>query len=248
MSTSRFMNSLPGGNFTMLFGPQSSTANTGGSIPSPQWSPGFFLSGDRMGEWCFCTLVLGSTTSLTDGQAYVIDKDFTATLLTTTNSPRGLSVGIGRVIQANVAAGTYFLWLQVNGHCPTAYTGVGNALAETTATGGLMNFTNTSTSTTKRIVGAYMVATNQTFTGDISTAAPLLINNVSSLVDVAIGASLAGTGVGASAKVVSFGVVNGVNQITVDVASTATTAALTITQTGVYTSNLTRPYIDLTNP
>lgn len=220
---------------------------TSQSVPAPQFALGTVVTGDGGAEWTFCKLVLGSTTSLTNGQAYVIDKDFTASLLSTANSPRGASVGVANIVAASQPAGTYYLWLQTAGHAPVVYTGSGNALAETTSTGGLLNFNNTSTSTTKRIVGVFMFGTNQTFTAD-NTNGGFTLNNVSSLNDVAIGATLAGTGVGSGAKVVSFGTNNGVNQITVDTASTATNTGQTITQTGVYTANLSRPFVDLTNP
>lgn len=244
MSIARFVNSNPGAAPTVLLTPPSTT-NSGTGIPQPQFVVGQTLTGPRGGEWQLCTLVLASTTSLTNGQAYVIDTDFVATLITTTNSTRGYSVGIGSVQQASVVAGTYYIWLQINGHAGVASTGAVNSVMETTATGGLLNAANTPTSTAKTVFAASTFAA-VTFTAD-NTNLSLVLTNVSSFNNVSIGATLSGTGVGSSAKIVSFGVVNGVNQITVDVASTATNTAQTITQTGVIPVNLTRPYVGITN-
>lgn len=232
---------------TVLLGPLVAAGVSNQGVPQPQFKPGTTVDGDGKGKWVLCTLVLGSTTTLANGQAYVIDRNFVATLLTTANSPRGASVGWASVSQASVVAGTYYIWLQINGHCAAQYTGNATAIGETTATGGLVNFNNTPTATTKAVVGAASFVANQTFTANTSTVTPRVLTNVSSFNDVAVGASLAGTGIGASAKIVSFGVVNGDNQIVVDVDSTATGTGVTITQTGVITINLTFPYIGVTN-
>lgn len=231
---------------TVLLGPLTAAGVSNQGVPQPQFAPGTTVDGNGKGKWVLCTLVLASTTTLANGQAYVIDRNFVATLLTTANSPRGASVGVASVSQASVVAGTYYIWLQINGHCPIQYTGNATAIGETTATGGLVNFNNTPTATSKAVVGAASFVANQTFTAN-TTSGTFVLSNVSSFNDVAVGASLAGTGVGASAKIVSFGNVNGDNQIVVDVASTATGTGVTVTQTGVITVNLTFPYIGVTN-
>lgn len=232
---------------TSLLGPLTASGVSNQGTPQPQFQPGTRVQGNGHGEWVLGTLVLAAPTTLANGQAYVLDRNFTATLLTTANSPRGNSVGYGSVSQASVAAGTYYIWLQVKGHCPVQFTGVANAIGETTATGGLVNYTNTPTGSTKAVLGDHLFVASQTFTVSTLNGSAIL-SNVSSFNDVAVGASLAGTGLGASAKVVSFGPnANGVNQITVDVVSTATADSITVTQTGVITANLNYPSIGVTN-
>ncbi len=232
---------------TVLLGPLTAAGVSNQGVPQPQFAPGTTVDGNGKGKWVLCTLVLASTTTLANGQAYVFDRNFLATLLTTANSPRAASVGIGSVSQASVVAGTYYIWLQILGHAPVQYTGNATAAGETTATGGLVNFNNTPTATAKTIIGIGSFVASQTFTANTSTVTPRVLTNVSSFNDVAVGASLAGTGIGASAKIVSFGVVNGDNQIVVDVDSTATGTGITITQTGVITANLTFPHVGITN-
>lgn len=244
MAIARFINSNPGGSPTVLLAPPSST-DTGTGIPQPQFVVGQTLMGPRGGEWQLCTLVLAATTSLLNGQAYAIDTDFVATLLSTSNSTRGYSVGIGSVQQASVVAGTYYIWLQINGHAGVLSTGAVNSVMESTATAGTLNAANTPTSTAKTVVGASTFAA-VTFTAD-NTNGSLILTNVSSFNNVSVGATLAGTGVGSGAKIVSYATVNGVRQITVDTASTATNAGVTVTQTGVIPVNLTRPYVGITN-
>lgn len=232
---------------TVLIGPVPTTGNTGGGVPVPQFSPGTTVDGNARAQWVLATLVLAAPTTLANGQAYVIDRNFTATLLTTANSPRGSSVGYGSVSQASVAAGTYYIWLQIRGHCPVQFTGVAAAIGETTATGGLVNFTNTPTGSTKAVLANHLYVASQTFTADavINTA---ILSNVSSFNDVAVGATVAGTGIPASTTIVSFGPnINGVNQITMSANATATNAGITVTQTGVITANLNNPSIGVTN-
>lgn len=246
MALSRFADSFPGGAVLSLYGPATAAGTSNGGTPVPQFTPGQIVTGDRGGEWTFCSLVLGSTTTLANGQAYQFDKDFVATALTTTNAVRGYNVGFGSVSQASVVAGTYYLWLQTSGHAGVQFTGSAAALAETTATAGLVNFNNTPTSTTKKIVGLYMFQVTSTFTADITTSSATIIN-VSSLADVSVGATITGTGIPASTTIVSKGIVNGNAQIVMSAVATATNATVTVTQVGVQTGNVIRPYIDLTN-
>lgn len=233
---------LPGANPFALEGPV--TAGTGQL--GPQQKPGNVASaeGDCGSEFVYCKLVLGSTTTLADGQLYVVDKAYTMTLLTTTNSPRGNNVVVCRVNQANVIAGTYYVWAQRAGNCPVVATGVGNALAETTATGGTANFTNTPTTTTKYIVGLYLYATNQTFTATTTTGSNVL-TLPSSLDDVSLGAAIAGTGIPGSTTISKIDRV--ANTVTLSANATANGSTITMTLTGVLTANVAWPYIDKTN-
>lgn len=232
---------------TVLLGPLVAAGVSNQGVPQPQFAPGTVVSGNGKGEWVLATLVLGSTTTLANGQAYVIDRNFVATLLTTTNSPRGSTVGIGSVSQASVVAGTYYIWLQIHGHAPVHFTGSAAAAAETTATGGLVNYNNTPTGGAKTILGNHLYVASQTFTADAVNGSAIL-SNVSSFNDVAVGATVAGTGIPASTTVVSFGPnINGVAQLTMSANATATNVGITVTQTGVITANLNYPIVGITN-
>jgi hypothetical protein len=222
----------------------------------PIYSPGEKTQGDAGAEFIYCKLVLGGSTTLREGQAYTIDKDFTATLLTTSNSPRGTFVGIGRVDNpVAFAAGTYYIWLQIAGNSPVRYTGSNNALCETTATGGLLNFTNTPTTSSKYVVGIYGLDLGTTFTADVTSGSPILINP-SSLNSVCLGQQLSATGIAAS-QTISFiysqGELSGVpfgkipNSIELSANATVTGTGVTITPTVCGVATLNYPYIDKTN-
>ena len=107
-----------------------------------------------------------------------------------------------------------------------------------------MSLISTPSSGAKTILGLNLYVASQTFTATV-TNGTFTLTNVSSFNDVAIGASLSGTGVGASAKITALNPANGT--ITVDVVSTATGAPITITQTGVITANVTHPTVGITN-
>lgn len=246
MALSRYADSFPGSATTTLYGPAPATGVSSGGVPVPQFTPGQIVTGDRGGEWTFCSLVLASTTTLANGQAYQFDKDFLATAITTTNTVRGYNVGIASVSQASVVAGTYYFWLQTSGHAGVQFTGAAAALAETTATAGLVNFTNTPTTGAKTLVGLYMFQVTATFTADITNLSATIIN-VSSLADVSIGATITGTGIPSSTTIVSKGTVNGNLQIVMSAAATATNTGVTVTAVGVQTGNVIRPYVDKTN-
>lgn len=226
---------------------------TSQSIPGNQFKLGTTLEGDAGSVFIFCTLVLGSTTSLTPGQAYTIDKDFTATLLTTANSPRGTSVGFSQVYQASNLAGTYYLWLQIKGHGPSAAiaSSAANALAETSATAGSVNYNNTPTSTTKKIVGLYLLQASQTFTATIvNGSAVITLVPGANITDINLGAAITGTGIPASTTIIS--IVKSTNgntyTITMSANATASNTAVTVTAVGIITADILYPYIDLTNP
>lgn len=241
-----------GVNPTSIDGP----VTLGSGLFYPQFDLGAMIRGDRESEYVYCQLVLGTATILREGQAYTFGSDWVATLLTTANSPRGQSVGIGRVDNpVALAAGTYYIWLQINGECPVRYTGSNNALGETTATGGLMNFNNTPTSTTKKIVGIYGMNFGATFTADTVNGSPIL-QNISSFANPCLGATLTGTGVGGftTSFIYQQGELSGVpigklvNTIELASNATATGSTITMTQTVTGVAKLFRPYIDLTNP
>lgn len=253
MAQARFIYEAPGANITQLYGPAPAAGVASSGIPAQIFKPGETLEGDAGAVFIFCTLVLGSTTSLTPGQAYTIDKDFAATLLTTANSPRGTSVGFSQVYQASNLAGTYYLWLQIKGHGPSAAiaSSAANALAETSATGGSVNYNNTPTATTKKIVGLYLLQASQTFTGTLVNGSPVItLVPGTSITDISLGAAISGTGIPASTTIIS--IVKSTNgstyTITMSANATASNAGVTVTAVGVITADILFPYIDLTNP
>jgi hypothetical protein len=237
----QFQFEVPGASPFSLEGPV--TAGTGQL--GPQFKPGTTVAlGDNGAEFIYCKLVLSGTTTLADGQLYTIDGTFSASLLTTTNSPRGQSVVVGRVNQANVAAGTYYFWVQRAGNAPVVMSGSANALAETTATGGKANFTNSPTVGSKLIVGLYVFNASPTFTANTKNGSPTL-TGISSLDEVALGAGVAGTGIPGSTTVIGIDRVNGT--ITMSANASADGTGITVTLSGTVAANVMWPYIDKTN-
>lgn len=234
----------------------------GSGVFAPSFDLGVVTYGDKGAEFIYCKLVLGSSTTLREGQFYTYDKDYTATLLTTSNSPRGQEVGVGRYDNPTaLAAGTYYIWLQRAGHCPVKYTGSNNALCETTATGGLCNFTNTPTTTTKLIVGVYGLDFATTFTANTVNGSTTL-TNISSFNSVCLGQTLSATGIAASQTIAAIytqgfnlggggmvGVPFGKSPDTIELsaAATATGTSVTVTPSGCGVAVLMWPYIDKTN-
>lgn len=163
MTTTTLQFELPGANPFALAGPASAAGATGAGVPFPQFSYGTALAAGNSGaDFIFCQLVLGGATTLTDGQVYTYDKDYVATLVSTANSPRGQDVGVGRVAQAAVPAGTYGIWLQRAGHVnvQASASAPANALCETTATAGQLFSAASPTVGSKLIVGLYLQTAN----------------------------------------------------------------------------------------
>jgi hypothetical protein len=158
MTTSSFQFGIAGSSPFVLDGP----AVAGSGVPLPQIKPGTVTYGDNEGEFVYCKLTLGSTTTLTDGQVYQYDKDYNASLLTTAAAVRGQSVGVARVAQANVPAGTYYVWLQRAGHVAVQAnaSAPANQLCETTATGGQINAAASPTVSSKAIQGLFLLTAN----------------------------------------------------------------------------------------
>lgn len=135
----------------------------GSGVIAPQFKLGEVTDGDAGAEWIYCKLVLASITTLGVGDVYTWDKSFTATLLSTSNSPRGQQVGVGCVALASAPVGTYFIWLQRSGQAlvnVVATTPLANTLMETTATAGTVGAPTTPTVTSKLILGAVLTAAN----------------------------------------------------------------------------------------
>lgn len=267
MTTATSQFEIVGANPFVLDGPLVSgvSPTTGAGQIFPANTLGDIAAGNAGSEYVYCKLVLGGATTLQPGQAYAIDKQYTATLLTTAASPRGNNVAF-LMVNAPTApvAGTYFGWFQRAGNLGVVATAAAQGnLAETTATGGLSNFPNSPTALSKLITGLYIYATSFTFTANDTNTGPtagqsLLTNvvlaNPNDVTDIVVGAAIAGTGIPASTFVGAVFNVGGAISIqmvqsdmkTPQVATSANTG-LTVTVTGTLVANAAWPYIDKTN-
>jgi hypothetical protein len=159
MTTATFINAPLGANPTVLY----AAGTLGDGTVQPQFKLGATAHGDARSKYMFVKLVLASTTTLSDGHVFVIDKDFSASLITTSNATRGQYVGVNRVAAGSTAAGTYYLWAQIEGGAPVqvvATTPVAGALMETTATAGVLGSLATPTTSSKQVVGVVLTAAN----------------------------------------------------------------------------------------
>jgi hypothetical protein len=166
MTTATFINTQFGARPTVL----DSAGTLGDGTQIPQIKVGSRADGDAGSEFVYCKLTLASTTSLLDGHVYTIDKDFNASLISTSNSPRGQTVGVGRVAAASTPAGTYYLWVQVAGGAPVqvvATTPKANTIMETTATAGVLGAPTSATVGSKAVIGAVITADNSGATGSV---------------------------------------------------------------------------------
>jgi hypothetical protein len=121
-----------------------------------------------------------------------------------------------------------------------------------------VNGTNASTVGTRKVAPAALYLTNFTFTAN-TTLGSNLLTNVSSVNDLAVGASLAGAGIPGGTTLVPYAqagasganngnpIRNDRNTLQMSAAATATAAAVVITVTGVLTANLQRPTIGTSN-
>ncbi len=220
----------------------------GSGVPLPQHKPGTRQDGDCEAEFVYCALALGAVTNLQDGQLFAIDTDYNAVPLTTAAGLRGMSVGVGRVNQLAVAAGAYFIWLQIAGHAPVIVnTGTPNAPGETTANAGIGNFPNgAATVGAKTIRNLFLQAASVVFTANTAAGSPLL-TAVSSDDNLVVGQAVAGNGIPANTTIKSITYSGGAAQITLSANATVSAQGVQVTATGSLPSNLLRPYIDQTN-
>lgn len=238
------------------------TQASGSGIILPQFKLGSLTWGDAESEFIYCKYTSVSNLNLVPGLLFTIDDDYTATLLTTANSPRGSKVGVSCIGMGpygksfTTTTGTvYYLWLARSGQIPVNYTTVatlGN-LAETTSTGGAANFPNSATVSSKLITGLYITkAVGGTFTGTTVngstavTVAPGQITLESG--PVWIGSTLSATGIASSQTITAFtynqsGTITG---LTLSAAATAS-GTVTITNSLCAQARVYWPYIDKTN-
>jgi hypothetical protein len=232
----------------------------GSGVISPQYKLGHIAWGDSEAEWVYCKYTSVANQVLSPGLLFSVDDDFTATLLTTSNSPRGSKVmvcciGLGNNGQSftTVTGQVYYLWLARAGQFPVAYTTVatlGN-LAETTATGGAANFPNSATVSSKLIVGLYVTkAVGGTFTGTTTSGSPIVTGVTGLSIDSGpswIGSTLSATGIAASQTVSSIQF-NGTQITGLTLSANATASGtVTITNSLVAQARVMWPYIDKTN-
>jgi hypothetical protein len=255
MTVASFQTAIFGANPFNVDGP---TGTTGTGTILPQFLPGHVAYGDAGSEYTYCKLVLGSTTNVLPGQLYYIDDDYNATLLATAASPRGSRVAVCRALAFQLAAGTYYIWLQHAGQAPVAYTTLtANNLTETTATAGSCNSPASPTVSSKLITGLYYTKSPATFTGTVTNGSPnitaLSISTLSS--GPYLGATITGTGIPASTIIggvttTAQGIVTSLQMTTTSgalVNGTATNTGVTITPSLLGEARVIWPYVDKTN-
>lgn len=257
MTVATFQTAIDGVNPFTVEGP----ATLGSGVIVPQYRLGHVAYGDAETEWVYCKYTSVSNQVLSPGLLFTVDDDFTATLLTTSNSPRGSKVmvcgvglGYGGQSVTTVTGSIYYMWLARAGQIPVAYTTMATAgnPAETTATGGAANFPNSATVSSKLIVGLYITkAVGGTFTGTTvngSTAVTVAAGQLS--VDSGpawIGTTLSATGIASSQTITAFQT-NGttITGFTLSAAATAS-GSVTITPSLVAQARVMWPYVDKTN-
>jgi hypothetical protein len=236
-------------------------AVAGSGVIVPQFRLGHVSYGDAETEWVYCKYTSVSNQVLTPGLLFTVDDDYTATLLTTSNSPRGSKVmvcgvglGYGGQSVTTVTGSVYYLWLCRAGQVPVAYTTMATAgnLAETTATGGAANFPNTATVSSKLIVGLYITkAVGGTFTGTtVNTSTAVTVAPGQLTIDSGpswIGSTVAGTGIPASTTITAIQF-RGTSIVGFTLSAAATASGtVTITNSLVAQARVMWPYVDKTN-
>lgn len=262
MTVSTFQTAWFGSNPNVLDGPVGSPTPTGSGVIVPQFKLGHLAQGDSEAEFIYCKLVLAAATTLIPGQAYVIDDDYNATLLSTANSPRGAKVMflmVNAPSNAQQPAGTYYGWFLRSGKFPVlTNTLTVGALAETSATAGTINTpAGAATVGSKLIVGLYYTKAPATFTATTTNGSPTLtgpFTGVSLASGPFAGQTISGAGIPASTTVLSVNTYQqsgspqgSVSSITMSANATASAAAVTITPTLLGEANIMWPYVDKTN-
>lgn len=234
MSYARQEFSVIGAGPTALIGPVTDTYTAPGAL-------GTVAMGDNEATYVLCKLVQSGATAMHDGECYLVDKDYNATLLVTSGAAVGKSVMVGRVDTGagTAAAGTYYLWLQRGGHCPVVNksTSSVNAKAETTASAGKVLFTPSATSGSYAISNMFSLAVTSSLVGN-TTSGSAIVRNCTTFNDIAVGATAAiASAVPAGTTILAIDYV--LNQMTLSTTATATSTAATINCTLTNTANLT---------
>lgn len=238
----------PGADPAVIYGPVPAAGTTGTGVALPPMRLGTVLNGTDGSEFILAKLVLAAATDLLPGEFYTFDRDFLAVKLTTALSVLNQEAGVAQVFANQQAAGTYYIWLGRAGHLPVraAAASVAGGLAESTTTAGVAKFPATATVTAYSIspTTVYVATAGFTFTATTTNGSPTL-TNVSSIKDIALGATLAGTGLPANAIVAAIRQVGGAYVIDI---GTSTTGALTTLQNCTATANTITITVTLTLP
>jgi hypothetical protein len=257
MTVATFQTAYFGSNPFVLEGP----IVAGSGVLGPQFKPGHVAYGDSETEYVYCKLVLGAATTLIPGQAYTIDDDYNATLLSTANSPRGTKVMFllpNAPSNAQQPAGTYYGWFVRAGKVPVPSNAIVlGALAETSTTPGTVNTAVTPTVTSKLIVGLYYTKAPATFTASTTSGSPTLtgpFTGVSIGSGPFVGQTISGAGIPASTTILSVNTYantgspqGSVSSITMSANATATAAGVTITPSLLGEANVQWCYVDKNN-
>lgn len=250
----------PGANPCKAYGPIPAAGVSSQGIPQPQFRLGMVMSGDLGAEFVYGKLVLASVTDLTPGLAYQLDKDYNMTLLTTSNSVLNEEVVFAQVWAPQLAAGTYYIWGQRAGRAAgqVAAASVATGFGETTATAGVLKYPASATAGSKSVSpsSSYLASAGFTFTCTTTSGSPTL-TNVSSILDLAPGAALAGTGIPANAIAtnirktgntwaIDMGT-SGAGNLTTLQNATANGSAIVTTVTGILPINLDWPTLNKAN-
>ncbi|AVA22473.1 hypothetical protein [Rhizobium sp. NXC24] len=238
----------------------------GSGIPGPNFSLGSVSWGPSEAEWVYCKLTLASTTTMQPGQWLQWDKDYNASLLTTTAAVVGNRCGVfsgaaqpptisgGPVGTITLAAGVYYIWVQRSGQAPALTSGTVTAnivVAETTATAGMLAVPASPTATTKQITPVSFAAANFTFTATDTSGSPTLtaLSGVSTGSGPFIGATVSGTGIPASTTItgITYSPSGAIQSITMSANATSSNAGITVTATNVTEVGLQWPYIAKVN-
>lgn len=269
MTVATFQTGIDGANPFVVEGP----ATLGSGVIVPQYRLGHVAYGDAETEWVYCKYTSVANQVLSPGLLFTVDDDYTATLLTTANSPRGskvmvCGVGLGYAGASftTVTGSVYYVWLARAGQMPVAYATVGTVgnLAETSANAGSVgagNFPNSATVGSKLITGLYVTkAVGTTFTGTTtngSTAVTVAAGQITpdGTGGVWIGSVLSATGIASNQTITAFQYTGtSITGLTLSAAATAS-GSVTITATsnglagpaGLAQARVLWPYVDKTN-
>jgi hypothetical protein len=262
----------PGANPCIAYGPLpvAGVTPTGSGLIFPNFRVGMTINGSEGTEFVLCKLVLAGTTDLLPGQAYFWDAQFTAILFSATNGNNTLSTecGILNVFAPNLAAGTYWVWMQRAGHASVMAlaASVATGAAETTATAGSVKFPAVATPTAgQKSAGpctAFVASSGVTFTGNTTNGSPYITNVVSAMTgggitDLQLGQTITGTNLPANACVAAIDKLGGQWRIAIGTGTatnyavlqnaTGTAAATTFTVTSHVTANVFWPTLNKQN-
>jgi hypothetical protein len=249
-----------GANPAIIDGP----STLGSGVIVPNYKLGHVSYGDCESEYVYVKLTLAAPTIVIPGQAYWLDDDYNATLLSTASSPRGAKVVIACANSVTaLPAGAYFMWCLRSGQFPVAAVTItvavtAGGVAETSATAGSINTpAAAATVGSKLIVGLYYTKAPATFTATTTVGSAVLtgpFTGVSTASGPFAGAAIAGTGIPASTIIQSIQVAgNVVQSITMGnaagalVNATASGSAIVVTPTLMGEARVMWAYIDKTN-